>query len=158
MVKVKIRRNKINWICLKEKCPKNCCASFKSNKTRGSFWQIEERFIPLSPRDYKIMVKNGLEKYLILAKDNSWYIQTKKKGLCPFLKNNKCLVYKDRPLSCRAYPFFFSKYNGLYADLSCPGWDKGWTSMKKIKQMAGDLIRLYKWQIKKSRDKLLKIK
>lgn len=30
-------------------------------------------------------------------------------GICTFLKNNKCTVYKDRPRTCRTYPFAIEK-------------------------------------------------
>lgn len=153
-MQIKIRNGKINWSCLKDKCPKSCCGPLKGNKTQKSFFGMKENNIPLTPNDYKIFVKNGFKKYLKKGKDGGWYIKTKKDGSCPFLKNNKCSIYNMRGSSCKSYPFIFTKYNGLTIDLNCPGWGKGWTSMEEIKKMIKELIMVYNWQIKKTKIKL----
>ncbi|MFC1780299.1 YkgJ family cysteine cluster protein [Patescibacteria group bacterium] len=155
MNKIRVKKGKINWKCLEEKCPQSCCASFKTNKSRSSLWQVGEDLLPLTPKDYQFMVKNSFKKYLVQKKDSGWYIKSNKDGSCPFLKENKCSIYHTgRVSTCRSYPFFFSKYNGLFADFTCPGWGKGWTSMKKVKEMVKELIKLYNWQIKKAEKKL----
>jgi hypothetical protein len=40
----------------------------------------------------------------------------------------------------------------LVADLSCPGWGKGWTSLEKIRKMVDKLTDLYSWQIDKAKN------
>ena len=155
MNKIIFKNDKINWICLADKCPHNCCGLFKTDKRRKSLWSIEEKLIPLTPEDYQIMAKSGYKNNLIKKKDGGWYIKVHQDGLCPFLKNNRCLIYeKCRVSSCKSYPFFFSKYHGLYADFSCPGWGKGWTSMKKVREMIKELIKVYEWQIQKAENRL----
>jgi Fe-S-cluster containining protein len=155
MNKIKIKNGKINWVCLVDKCPKNCCGPYKSNNSWESMWGVEEKLISLTPEDTKLMESKGVAKHLVQNNDGISYIQTSKDGSCPYLKDNKCSIYNAcRPSSCKSYPFFFSKYNGLYADLSCPGWGKGWTSMKDIKEMIKELIKIYSWQIKKTKENL----
>lgn len=155
--KLTLKNFKINWICLKDKCPKNCCGKFYSAKTncKQSVFGISEKLIPLTPYDQKILLKKKHQEFLTKEKDCSWYIKTKRNGNCPFLKNGLCSIYSIRPSSCRAYPFFFNKYNGLVIDLNCPGWKKGWTDIKEIKKMLKNLINVYCWQIKKIK-KMLK--
>jgi Fe-S-cluster containining protein len=36
--------------------------------------------------------------------DNPWTTRTKP---CPFLKENRCSVYEDRPADCRGYPYLY---------------------------------------------------
>jgi hypothetical protein len=52
-----------------------------------------------------------------------------KDGKCFFLKNNRCTIYKARPLICRFYPFQLDdlgndNYVFSYTD-KCPGIGKG---------------------------------
>jgi Fe-S-cluster containining protein len=155
MGKIIIKNNKINWICLGKKCPKNCCGQYITNPSQESVWRVEEKEIPLTPKDFQRLIKQNLSKYLVKKEDNGWYIHTHRDGTCPLLKNGKCSIYSNRPSTCKSYPFFFSKYNGLYADLNCPGWGKGWTKLGKIKQMIKELIKIYKWQIKKTEKNFL---
>jgi Fe-S-cluster containining protein len=47
-------------------------------------------------------------------------------GKCVFLKNNQCIIYDQRPLICRFYPFElkFSENDGYYlfnVTFECPG-------------------------------------
>lgn len=50
-------------------------------------------------------------------------IKPNEKDFCPFLKNNQCSIYDQRPLSCRAYPILIyglESYNfSLDIDFSC---------------------------------------
>jgi len=34
--------------------------------------------------------------------------------ICPLLDNGSCLVYEDRPISCRSYGFYADREAGLY--------------------------------------------
>ena len=36
--------------------------------------------------------------------DNPWQTRT---NPCPFLKENRCSVYEDRPADCKGYPYFY---------------------------------------------------
>ena len=152
---IEIKNNKINWICLEDKCIKNCCGSYKGDNIKKSFFNVRGNMIPLTKKDYNAFVKNGFKKYLTESNDGGWYIKTKKDGTCQFLKENKCSIYcKCTASSCKSYPFIFTKYAGLIADLDCPGWGKGWTNLNKIKQMINELINVYEYQIQKTKNKL----
>lgn len=151
--KILIKDQMINWKCLVDKCPRNCCGAYICpNNKLVSIFDVDEKLIPLTSSDYKILVSKGYKKFLFKQKDGGWYIKTKEDGTCPFLKNNQCAIYEIRGSSCRSYPFFFQKYNGLVADLSCPGWGKGWTSLGKIRKMVDKLTDLYSWQIDKAKN------
>ena len=58
MNKIKIEDGKINWICLGDKCPRNCCGPFKTDESREALWKVKEDLLPLTQNDYKLMVKN----------------------------------------------------------------------------------------------------
>lgn len=155
MNKVIIKNGKINWICLEDKCPQNCCGPFEPDVSKSSLWDVGEELLPLLPEDYEVMEEHGFEDRLVKANDGGFYIQTNKDGSCPFLKNNKCSIYnKFRLSTCMSYPFSFSKYNGLYADMNCHGWGKGWTSMEKVRIMVKELIKVYRLHIKQAENNL----
>ncbi len=143
-----IKNHKINWICLKDKCPKNCCGPWQLISSQKSPWGIPNTLIPLTPTDLKRLKRKGLTQYLIQKPDNNWYLKTKPNGQCYYLKNGLCTIYPYRPDCCRAYPFYIDKYQGLYGDFRCPGWNRGWTPIKKMKKMLAALIRLYKHHLK----------
>lgn len=50
-------------------------------------------------------------------------IKPDEKNICPFLKNNQCSIYDQRPLSCRAYPIIIygleSNNFSMDIDFSC---------------------------------------
>ena len=51
----------------------------------------------------------------------------KKDGDCVFLSNNLCIIYKNRPLICRFYPFTVCKVDGYVFDVDrgCRGVGQG---------------------------------
>jgi Fe-S-cluster containining protein len=67
-------------------------------------------------------VISGFEPYVYEMKKTE-------NGKCLFLKNNRCTIYKVRPLICRFYPFELknlgnNKYQFSYTN-KCPGVGKG---------------------------------
>jgi Fe-S-cluster containining protein len=52
----------------------------------------------------------GYLRYSQLKDGRLPVLKTQKNGDCIFLKKGKCIIYKDRPLICRIYPYWF--YNG----------------------------------------------
>ena len=149
---IKIKDDKVNWICLGDKCPKNCCSEFKNHSHLTSLFNIPESLIPLTEDDMKRCKQ--LSRFAVKKDDCCFYIQTDENGRCPFLKDNKCTIHDKRPLSCRAYPFFLNKYNGLCIDKNCPGIGKGWTDISEIKKMISSLFKLHEFQIRCLKDKL----
>lgn len=53
----------------------------------------------LPPEAKRLAEKYGWEHFII--KDDKYWLPTP----CPFLKNNRCTIYQDRPLVCVLYPF-----------------------------------------------------
>jgi len=137
----------INWVCLKDKCPQNCCGYFEGNLTRHvSINNIEHHDIIILPKEAEKFKSAGLGEYLEEKKEN-FYFKLGEDRSCPFFKNNKCSQYKNRPSLCRAYPFYIDLFSGLNIDTGCPGVGKGWTNIKKIKPFLKALIKVYKKHI-----------
>jgi Fe-S-cluster containining protein len=47
------------------------------------------------------------ESYLVRSEpddDNPW---TTRSTPCPFLKDNRCSVYEERPADCKSYPYLY---------------------------------------------------
>lgn len=86
-------------------------------------------------------------------------LKVDKKGKCVFLKDGKCRIYKERPLICQMYPFWFNKNLELVHHPSlihCDLIDKDFLMTDKeftqLKKTAGKIIKeakIYKKQIKK---------
>jgi Fe-S-cluster containining protein len=47
------------------------------------------------------------DKYLILNHYDERSLWKTRKTPCPFLENNKCSVYEDRPAECHNYPYLY---------------------------------------------------
>jgi len=71
---------------------------------------------------------NNVSKYFpifFLIKDSKislvyfFYYGEKEKQHCPYLKNDLCSIYEERPYACRSYPFSNVK-NNFYTDSNCP--------------------------------------
>jgi hypothetical protein len=41
-------------------------------------------------------------------------------GFCPYIQDNKCIIYEQRPSICRVYPLSPNVDNNIYIDDSCP--------------------------------------
>ncbi|MFW9973255.1 MAG: YkgJ family cysteine cluster protein [Candidatus Odinarchaeota archaeon] len=56
---------------------------------------------------------------------------------CPMYNKDdkKCLVYENRPLSCRTYPLEFDGKNYIVVDADCPGVGNGEMSTDELKEM-----------------------
>ena len=119
----------------------NCCVS------RGSYG-----FVYLSKKDikklsdgFKITEQNFVKNY---CQKTDGFIHLKElkknKGNCIFLKDNKCTVYKSRPIQCRTWPFWPENMNTKTWNndiaKNCPGVGKGKVKTKKeiLKQVQID--------------------
>ncbi len=76
----------------------------------------------------KITIKEFREKYTI--KHNGFFSLKEKKSNydCIFFKDNKCIIYKVRPLQCITFPIWKdnikTKQDWLNLKKDCPGIDK----------------------------------
>ncbi len=119
----------------------NCCVS------RGNYG-----FVYLSKKDikklsdgFKITEQNFIKNYCQKT-DGFIHLKELKKnnGNCIFLKDNKCTVYKSRPIQCRTWPFWHENMNTKTWNneiaKNCPGVGKGKVKTKKeiLKQVQFD--------------------
>ena len=104
----------------------NCCVS------RGSYGYVylSKKDIKTLSIGFKTSEKNFIKKYCQKT-DGFIHLKELKKnrGNCIFLKNNKCSVYKSRPIQCRTWPFWNENMNAKTWNLdiakNCPGVGKG---------------------------------
>jgi Fe-S-cluster containining protein len=56
---------------------------------------------------------------------------------CPLYnkENKKCLIYENRPLSCRTYPLEFDGKNFIIVDTECPGLNEEGMTKEELKEM-----------------------
>ena len=64
---------------------------------------------------------------------------------CPLYnaENKKCLVYDNRPLSCRVYPLEFDGKNFAIVDIDCPGLEIEGMTAEELKEMRSNAKIMY---------------
>jgi Fe-S-cluster containining protein len=64
---------------------------------------------------------------------------------CPLYneENKKCLIYENRPLSCRVYPLEFDGKNFTIVDVDCPGIGQEGMSKEELKEMRDTAKTMY---------------
>ena len=121
-------------------CVKNdedCCSSFHTRfVTLGDAERIAE-FLGKKPADfitYAELKDNDKQTELYTKKPHGYYydlaaggrilqLRTRMNGACLFFEKGSCRIYPERPLACRAYPFWFSERGKIIADnngFDCP--------------------------------------
>ena len=104
----------------------NCCVS---RGTYGFVYLSKKDIKKLSIR-FKTTEENFVKNYCQKT-DGFIHLKELKKnnGNCIFLKNNKCTVYKSRPIQCRTWPFWPENMNAKTWNndiaINCPGVGKG---------------------------------
>lgn len=150
--KVEIVDGKINFKCLQDKCPVNCCGPF--NGINDSLQPLKEESFEglLTKRDIKNMKKCGCEKYIEYIGNKDAKLKVASDGTCFFLKNGKCAMYKNRPQVCNAFPFYIDMFSGLSVVTGdCPGVGAGWTPIEELYDSIKDTTDVYELWIKKIR-------
>jgi Fe-S-cluster containining protein len=77
----------------------NCCRQEKPSFSEEEIGRLARR-LEMEPSQF-------IEEYLErteMGSDNPWQTRTLP---CPFLKDNRCSVYEDRPADCRGYPYLY---------------------------------------------------
>ena len=64
---------------------------------------------------------------------------------CPLYNKEKkeCLVYENRPLSCRTYPLEFDGKNFTIVDVDCPGLNEEGMEKEELKEMRETAKRMF---------------
>ena len=64
---------------------------------------------------------------------------------CPLYNKEKgeCLVYDNRPLSCRVYPLEFDGKNYTIVDIECPGLEEEGMTPEELKEMRNNAKTMY---------------
>jgi len=69
--------------------------------------------------------------------------------ICPFLENNKCSIYKNRPLICQAFPFYKTIYDAIKTDKKLKSLEIGPLSCPKrieMKELSGTTMMFGQWK------------
>lgn len=71
---------------------------------------------------------------------------------CPLYNKDdkKCLVYDNRPLSCRTYPLEFDGKNFIVVDADCPGIGEEGMTKEELKEMR-DIARTMHYELTRMR-------
>jgi Fe-S-cluster containining protein len=92
---------------------------------------IRVKFFP-----FMVLFDLNSDKVIVI----DWIMEEK---ICPFMKDNKCTIYTDRPMICRRYPVFMQSGKNTKIALSlgaCHNNIKNKDSVQKIKEFYGDLF------------------
>jgi uncharacterized protein len=77
----------------------NCCREVRPTFSEEEAGRLAQR-LEMAPQQF-------IESYLERTEpgdENPWQTRTTP---CPFLKDNRCSVYEDRPADCRGYPYLY---------------------------------------------------
>ena len=77
----------------------NCCREVRPTLSEEEARRLAQR-MEMAPQPF-------IEAYLERTEpgdENPWQTRTTP---CPFLKDNRCSVYDDRPADCRGYPYLY---------------------------------------------------
>ena len=77
----------------------NCCRQVKPSFSEDEVTRLARRF-GMKRRQF---IERYLERMEVNT-ENPWQTRTKP---CPFLKDNRCSVYEDRPADCSGYPYLY---------------------------------------------------
>lgn len=90
--------------------------------------------------------------YIYKIKDNVWITDSYiiKHNPCPFLKENKCLIHKDKPRTCKIFPLddftFFPEENrfNLIVGAKCKGFNKNLSPLLNGRKSAKEILIILK--------------
>lgn len=145
--KLIIQEGKINFVCLGDQCPNNCCGPF-GGVQRGidSFDGRKFSEIVLTPEDAKRLLGSGCSHLMELTADGGYRMRTEKDGTCVALKDGLCSIHQIKPTLCKAFPFYIDMFVGLCGVTECPGFGKGWTELKSLSgeiDAAGEMYKFW---------------
>lgn len=110
-----------------EECDAKCCAS---SIIYASLYDLDivSKYFPIL---FYVKDKKISPVYF-------FYYGESKGDKCPYLKNNLCTIYDDRPYACRSYPFSLNSEKAYFDD-GCPQVSPARNSAKKLFGQNGSL-------------------
>jgi hypothetical protein len=114
----------------------NCCREVKPSFSQEDVSRLARR-LAMAEQEFIDTYLEHVEN----SEGNPWQTRTKP---CPFLKDNRCSVYEDRPADCSGYPylnepdFVFRTFGMIERTLTCPIVYK---VMEELKRSVGFLRR-----------------
>ncbi len=132
--KLAVVDGKINFVCLREKCPDPCCGPF-GGVQRGIDSVDGRGFheIALTKEDTRRLLEAGCSDLIECVADDRWRMKTLEDGTCSAFKDGLCSIHKVKPTLCQAFPFYVDMFVGLCGVTNCSGFGKGWTDMRDLK-------------------------
>lgn len=153
LVQIQIKDEKINFACLRDKCPASCCGPFTG--PHSDLASIEGRKfsdIILTKADYSRLLAAGMSNLVIQA-GNHQKMRLLPDGTCCALKDGMCTIHAAKPTVCRAFPFYIDMFVGLSGVTSCPGFGAGWTSMDDLQSEIAAAKKMYEhWLLEIGQD------
>jgi uncharacterized protein len=108
----------------------NCCREVKPTFSEEEVSRLAHR-LGMTPQK---LIENYLER-TETGDENPWQTRTTP---CPFLQDNRCSVYDERPADCRGYPylyepdFAFRVWGMIERTFTCPIVYEVMEELKKI--------------------------
>lgn len=150
--KVKIVDRKINFKCLEDKCPNNCCGAFSGISDDIQPLKNESFEGLLTKNDIKKMKNCGCKDYIDYIDNKNAKLKVASDNTCLLFKEGKCSIYKNHPQVCKAFPFYIDMFSGLSVIVGdCPGVGAGWTPIEDLYSSIMDTTDVYELWIKKIR-------
>lgn len=103
-----------------------CCSGITFDKTVLTNEDVIRIEKGLNSSLEKLVTKERLKEIKINDNNQKIILQP-----CPFLKENKCSIYKYRPLSCRQYPLYCGEGTIKIDEINCPAGKELYDRNKK---------------------------
>ena len=148
--KIEIVNGRINYICLRQKCPNSCCGPF-GGVQRG-IDSIEGRSfaeIVLTTEDYRRLLDAGCAHLIERDSNGECHMRLLEDGSCMAFEDGKCSINDYKPTLCRAFPFYVDMFVGLCGIISCPGFGRGWTLLSQLNPEIEATLKLYNFWIRR---------
>lgn len=131
--KLEVIDGRINFSCLREKCPNSCCGPF-GGVQRGIDSIEGRRFseIVLTPEDSNKIIQAGHSHLIERTSSGEYRMRLLEDGTCIALEGGLCSIHPVKPTLCRAFPFYVDMFVGLCGVTDCPGFGSGWTKVEKL--------------------------
>lgn len=144
--KVVLVEGKVNFVCLRERCPSSCCGPFGGVQRGITSIEGREFFeIVLIDNDYVRIVEGGYSHLIERGRDGKHRMALLPDGSCCAFSQGRCTINKIKPSLCRAFPFYVDMFVGLCGVTVCPGFGAGWSSIEDLRDEVAAAKRMYEF-------------